>query len=82
MTLHRHSCFLASAPLPKQDVARLRPRIFDPAGESEALPPAMAQWQANLGASAPEAFVIDVPYFYGRGGGSYGFGYTWISQPG
>jgi len=43
----------------------------------------MAQWlQANLCASAPEAFVIDVPYFYGRGGGSYRFGYTWISQPG
>ncbi|RWX07988.1 hypothetical protein EHI45_24690 [Rhizobium leguminosarum] len=52
-------------------------------GGSEALPPDMAEWlQANLGASAPEASVIDVPYFYRRGGDSYRFGYAWVNQPG
>ncbi|NZD59826.1 glycosyltransferase family 39 protein [Rhizobium sp. WYCCWR 11290] len=52
-------------------------------GGSEALPPDMAQWlQANLGVSAPQASVIDVPYVYGRGGDSYRFGYAWVNQPG
>ncbi|WP_027665185.1 ArnT family glycosyltransferase [Rhizobium leguminosarum] len=52
-------------------------------GESEALPPAMAQWlQVNLGVSAPQASVIDVPYLYGRGDDSYRFGYAWVNQPG
>jgi hypothetical protein len=52
-------------------------------GGSEALPPDMAEWlQANLGASAPQASVIDVPYFYRRGGDSYRFGYAWVNQPG
>lgn len=51
-------------------------------GGSEALPPAMAEWlQANLGASAPQASVIDVPYVYGRGDDSYRFGYAWVNQP-
>ncbi|MBX4977582.1 hypothetical protein HJB73_29730 [Rhizobium lentis] len=51
-------------------------------GENEALPPDMAQWlQANLGVSAPEASVIDVPYFYQRGDDSYRFGYAWVHQP-
>ncbi|NKK82456.1 ArnT family glycosyltransferase [Rhizobium leguminosarum] len=54
-----------------------------PKGGSEALPPAMAQWlQANLGVSAPQASVIDVPYIYGRGDDSYRFGYAWVNQPG
>ncbi|TBC93547.1 hypothetical protein ELH26_05720 [Rhizobium leguminosarum] len=52
-------------------------------GGSEALPPDMAEWlQANLGPSAPQASVIDVPYFYRRGGDSYRFGYAWVNQPG
>ncbi|WP_392710689.1 ArnT family glycosyltransferase [Rhizobium ruizarguesonis] len=52
-------------------------------GGSEALPPDMAEWlQANLGASAPQASVIDVPYFYGRGDDRYRFGYAWVNQPG
>ncbi|MBY5808580.1 ArnT family glycosyltransferase [Rhizobium leguminosarum] len=52
-------------------------------GGSEALPPAMAQWlQANLGVSAPETSVINVPYVYGRGDDSYRFGYAWVNQPG
>ncbi|MBY5437946.1 ArnT family glycosyltransferase [Rhizobium leguminosarum] len=52
-------------------------------GGSEALPPAMARWlQANLGLSAPQASVIDVPYFYGRGDDRYRFGYAWVNQPG
>jgi hypothetical protein len=43
----------------------------------------MAEWlQANLGASAPQASVIDVPYFYGRGDDRYRFGYAWVNQPG
>ncbi|WP_027685337.1 ArnT family glycosyltransferase [Rhizobium leguminosarum] len=52
-------------------------------GGSEALPPDMAEWlQANLGASAPQASVIDVPYVYQRGDDQYRFGYAWINQPG
>ncbi|MGO6972188.1 ArnT family glycosyltransferase [Rhizobium leguminosarum] len=52
-------------------------------GGSEALPPAMAEWlQTNLGMSAPQASVIDVPYFYRRGDDSYRFGYAWVNQPG
>jgi len=55
--------------------------LIPPKGGSEALPPDMAQWlQANLGASAPEGLVIDVPYFYRRGDDSYRFGYAWINQ--
>jgi len=50
--------------------------------ENEALPAAMAAWlQANLGVSAPQASVIDVPYVYGRGDDGYRFGYAWINQP-
>ncbi|MBY5756551.1 hypothetical protein HFO07_07790 [Rhizobium leguminosarum] len=52
-------------------------------GGSEALPPAMAQWlRTNLGVSAPQASVIDVPYVQGRGDDSYRFGYAWVNQPG
>ncbi|MDR9812285.1 ArnT family glycosyltransferase [Rhizobium hidalgonense] len=52
-----------------------------PKGGSEALPPDMAEWlQANLGASAPEALVIDAPYFYRRGDDRYRFGYAWVNQ--
>ncbi|NKL86115.1 ArnT family glycosyltransferase [Rhizobium leguminosarum] len=52
-------------------------------GGSEALPPDMAEWlQTNLGVSAPQASVIDVPYLYGRGDDSYRFGYAWVNQPG
>ncbi|MBB3300587.1 hypothetical protein FHT72_004871 [Rhizobium sp. BK077] len=36
----------------------------------------------NLGVAAPELSVVDLPYFYGRGGGSYRFGYAWVNQPG
>ncbi|EJZ22955.1 glycosyltransferase family 39 protein [Rhizobium sp. Pop5] len=51
-------------------------------GENEALPAAMAAWlQANLGVTAPDASVIDVPYFYGRGDDSFRFGYAWINPP-
>lgn len=51
--------------------------------ENEALPVAMATWlQANLGLSAPQASVIGVPYFYGRGDDGYRFGYAWINQSG
>ncbi|ARM87647.1 PMT family glycosyltransferase protein [Rhizobium sp. CIAT894] len=56
--------------------------LIPPKGGSEALPPDMAEWlQTNLGASAPEALVIDVPYFYQRGDDRYRFGYAWINQP-
>jgi len=49
--------------------------------KNEGLPPAMAQWlQVNLGVSAPDAAVIDVPYLYGRGDDRYRFGYAWINQ--
>lgn len=49
-------------------------------GENEALPAAMAAWlQINLGVTAPDASVIDVPYFYGRGDDSFRFGYAWIN---
>ncbi|RXT29071.1 hypothetical protein B5P46_10120 [Rhizobium leguminosarum] len=52
-------------------------------GGSEALPPAMAQWlQTNLGVSAPQTSVIDVPYVYGHGDDSYRFGYAWVNEPG
>ncbi|PDS79964.1 glycosyltransferase family 39 protein [Rhizobium sp. L43] len=52
-----------------------------PKGGSEALPPDMAEWlQANLGAPAPEALVIDTPYFYRRGDDRYRFGYAWVNQ--
>ncbi|MBY3489631.1 ArnT family glycosyltransferase [Rhizobium laguerreae] len=52
-------------------------------GGNEGLPPDMAEWlKANLGTSAPEASVIDVPYFYGRGDDRYRFGYAWVNQPG
>ena len=54
-----------------------------PKDGSEALPPDMAQWlQTNLGASTPEALVIDKPYFYQRGDDRYRFGYAWVNQPG
>jgi len=36
----------------------------------------------NLGVAAPEPSVVDLPYFHGRGGGSYRFGYAWVNQPG
>ncbi|KAF5880399.1 glycosyltransferase family 39 protein [Rhizobium sp. PEPV16] len=50
---------------------------------NEGLPPAMAQWlQTNLGVSAPETSVINVPYFYARGDDTYRFGYAWVNQPG
>ncbi|MGO7171902.1 ArnT family glycosyltransferase [Rhizobium leguminosarum] len=68
------------------DLSSRRPLLLVwllPKGGSEALPPAMAEWlQANLRTSAPEASVIDVPYFYGRGDDSYRFGYAWVNQPG
>ncbi|RWY76404.1 hypothetical protein EHI44_34730 [Rhizobium leguminosarum] len=68
------------------DLAGRRPLLLVwllPKGGSEALPPDMAEWlQANLGAPAPEASVIDAPYFYGRGDDSYRFGYAWVNQPG
>jgi len=67
VTWHRHSRFLASAPSPKQDVARRQP-WFNAVG--------------NLGVAAPEPSVVDLPYFHGRGGGSYRFGYAWVNQPG
>ncbi|MGZ2482737.1 4-amino-4-deoxy-L-arabinose transferase-like glycosyltransferase [Rhizobium pisi] len=67
------------------DLSSRRPLLLVwllPRGGSEALPPAMAQWlQANLGASAPEALVIDAPYFYQRGDDRYRFGYAWVNQP-
>ncbi|RUM26412.1 hypothetical protein EFQ99_09145 [Rhizobium vallis] len=51
-------------------------------GENEALPAAMAAWlQTNLGVTAPDASVIDVPYFYGRGDDTFRFGYAWINPP-
>ncbi|MBB4289175.1 4-amino-4-deoxy-L-arabinose transferase-like glycosyltransferase [Rhizobium leguminosarum] len=54
-----------------------------PKNGSEALPPDMAEWlQANLGAPAPGALVIDAPYFYPRGDDRYRFGYAWVNQPG
>ncbi|MGR9245353.1 ArnT family glycosyltransferase [Rhizobium leguminosarum] len=68
------------------DLAGRRPLLLVwllPKGGSEALPPDMAEWlQPNLGVSAPQASVIDVPYFYGRGGDRYRFGYAWVNQPG
>ncbi|MGO7908498.1 ArnT family glycosyltransferase [Rhizobium leguminosarum] len=68
------------------DLSSRRPLLLVwllPKGGSEALPPAMAEWlQANLRTSAPEASVIDVPYFYGRGDDRYRFGYAWVNQPG
>lgn len=71
----------------KPDLSSRRPLLLvwliPHKGEDEALPAAMAQWlQANLGLSAPQASVIDVPYVYGRGDDSYRFGYAWINQPG
>ncbi|MBB4237417.1 ArnT family glycosyltransferase [Rhizobium esperanzae] len=55
--------------------------LIPPKGGSEALPPDMAEWlQANLGASAPEALVIDVPYFYQHGDDRYRFGYAWVNR--
>ncbi|WP_064682030.1 glycosyltransferase family 39 protein [Rhizobium bangladeshense] len=55
--------------------------LISPKGGSEALPPAMAEWlQANLGVSAPQASVIDVPYFYQRGDDRYRFGYAWLDR--
>lgn len=68
------------------DLAGRRPLLLvwliPPKGGSEALPPAMAQWlQANLGIAAPEAAVVDAPYFYGRGDDRYRFGYAWVGQP-
>ncbi|MBY3117961.1 ArnT family glycosyltransferase [Rhizobium laguerreae] len=68
------------------DLSSRRPLLLVwllPKGGSEALPPDMAEWlKANLGTSAPEASVIDVPYFYGRGDDRYRFGYAWVNQPG
>ena len=67
------------------DLSSRRPLLLVwllPRGGSEALPPAMAQWlQANLGVPAPEALVIDAPYFYQRGDDRYRFGYAWVNQP-
>jgi len=67
------------------DLSSRRPLLLvwlPPRGGSEALPPAMAQWlQANLGVPAPEALVIDAPYFYQRGDDRYRFGYAWVNQP-
>lgn len=69
----------------KPDISGRRPLLLvwllPRKGENEALPPAMAQWlQANLGLSAPEAALIDVPYVYGRGDDTYRFGYAWVHQ--
>ncbi|WP_427145322.1 ArnT family glycosyltransferase [Rhizobium pisi] len=67
------------------DLSSRRPLLLVwllPRGGSEALPPAMAQWlQANLGVPAPDALVIDAPYFYQRGDDRYRFGYAWVNQP-
>ncbi len=57
--------------------------LIPPKGGSEALPPTMAEWlQANLGVSAPQASVIDVPYLYQRGDDRYRFGYAWVKRSG
>jgi hypothetical protein len=82
VTWHRHSRFLASAPSPKQDVARLRPRIFDRWVEAKRRRQPWFNAVGNLGVAAPEPSVVDLPYFHGRGGGSYRFGYAWVNQPG
>ncbi|SCB60667.1 4-amino-4-deoxy-L-arabinose transferase [Rhizobium aethiopicum] len=67
----------------KPDISDRRPLLLvwliPHKGENEALPPDMAQWlNADLGLSAPETAVIDVPYVYGRGDDSYRFGYAWV----
>ncbi|MDF0698830.1 glycosyltransferase family 39 protein [Rhizobium sp. MC63] len=55
--------------------------LIPPKGGSEGLPRTMADWlQANLGVSAPETSVIDVPYFYQRGDDHYRFGYAWLDR--
>ncbi|PDT13716.1 hypothetical protein CO670_26650 [Rhizobium sp. J15] len=69
----------------KPDISGRRPLLLvwlvPPKAGSEALPPAMAQWlQTNLGVTAPEALVLDVPYLYRRGNDSYRFGYAWVDQ--
>lgn len=56
-------------------------RVQNDDGEGT-LPPRAAEWlRRNFGDAALDVTMLDVPYFYARGGDSSRFAYTWLRLP-